>query len=1119
MRKYLLVTFLISFVLLTKSQLSLENNSNNIHEKIFPVTPETYSLFKAGVFPVDYRTGKLNISIPIYTIQTKSGVSIPINLVYNTGGIKVDETSSAVGLGWSLSIPNNIVVEQHGLSDLKGTRWFPINPYDYEYDEVNLLAVPEGNKLLNIGDGILDTQPDIFHYNLPTVSGSFIRDSDNNFHPIPSANIKIDYKDPLRNNEYRFQIIDEYGNKYLFDGGNWMQESNQSGSNEVSQNSFYLKKIILTNNEVITFSYQNNMFYKSEFDYFEDLYQTTETLLGGGECAGYNPSNTSQTNFRTNHEALLTEINYEDIKVQFNYSNNISGFIGRKDLDTNGSTNSYALKNIIIKNKNNHIVKDFQLLHNYFVAGQSSSHKSFRLKLNGITETLKNENYRFEYEEAQLPKLNSLAQDLWGYYNGNDDNTSLIPNLRYVSNDINYSKNKDYTTIGADRAVNFFLAQAFQLKKINYPTGGFSEFEFENNTIWKRLIIPLVSESNYGTLSNAYNNQQSTYQQVTVITPSNNYFYFNDLINDVTVNEEVWVEFINSCSNKNNTVSSFPENGESYGVAYLEEFKNGTWYKLATFDLGNVHGLLEGGNFYNNPSAPKRIKILRTGNCFTSLRVYKKSFLKENNQNNVVGGLRIKKIKDFDGQNNYTREFKYNNPDLSEQSSGYFVTPLKFADKYYGVKSGNGVENDYLCQSFKLSADQTINSSISGNEFYAYEYVTEEKTDKGKTVFKFINNKFSGNFDVTVVGNNTYHNPYELYNNNIIEKIEFDNSGNWIQRTNNSFIFDYSKNELSPNSLYQTIAFSTRYRIHRLLKYCMGGYGCVYHTTKVESFYPIRSGKYLLDLVTDTKHLAVDSITQVTKNDYILNTSLPINLKTTKNIFSDSSITETTYSYSHEKNNLYLMDKNMVGIPLETTVVKKKDTLDAGKIISKVLTQYPTSESEAVLKTSGLPLPYGILSKSLQTADMITEVTYDRYDPSGNLLQYTSRSGIPTAIIWGYGGTRPVAKIEGATYDNIKTNPLILAVMLAEDTDYAQGTITSEQSLITALDNLRKGPGFSNYQITTYTYDPLIGVRSITPPSGIREVYIYDSANRLKEIRQGSHIGNILKEFKYNYKP
>lgn len=34
----------------------------------------------------------------------------------------------------------------------------------------------------------------------------------------------------------------------------------------------------------------------------------------------------------------------------------------------------------------------------------------------------------------------------------------------------------------------------------------------------------------------------------------------------------------------------------------------------------------------------------------------------------------------------------------------------------------------------------------------------------------------------------------------------------------------------------------------------------------------------------------------------------------------------------------------------------------------------------------------------------------------------------------------------------------------------------------------------------------------------IPEVYIYDTANRLKEIREQTNSGKILKEFKYNYK-
>ncbi len=80
--------------------------------------------------PMDYFRGKANINIPIYTIIV-DGVSVPISLSYNTGGIKLNEVSSIVGLGWSLNIPGNIQHEIKGISD------FSANPLskninDYE---------------------------------------------------------------------------------------------------------------------------------------------------------------------------------------------------------------------------------------------------------------------------------------------------------------------------------------------------------------------------------------------------------------------------------------------------------------------------------------------------------------------------------------------------------------------------------------------------------------------------------------------------------------------------------------------------------------------------------------------------------------------------------------------------------------------------------------------------------------------------------------------------------------------------------------------------------------------------------------------------------------------------
>ena len=133
---------------------------------------------------------------------------------------------------------------------------------------------------------------------------------------------------------------------------------------------------------------------------------------------------------------------------------------------------------------------------------------------------------------------------------------------------------------------------------------------------------------------------------------------------------------------------------------------------------------------------------------------------------------------------------------------------------------------------------------------------------------------------------------------------------------------------------------------------------------------------------------------------------------------------------------------------------------------------------------------------------------------TGNLLQYTTKDGVPTTIIWGYNSTQPIAKVIGISYSVAST--LASEIIAASDADINEGT---EQALIDKLDVFRNAVHLlprRDSQVTTYTYDPLIGVTSITPPSGIREIYKYDSANRLESIKDVN--GKIIKEFQYNYK-
>ncbi|PTT42701.1 hypothetical protein DBR28_02075, partial [Chryseobacterium sp. HMWF028] len=235
-------------------------------------------------------------------------------------------------------------------------------------------------------------------------------------------------------------------------------------------------------------------------------------------------------------------------------------------------------------------------------------------------------------------------------------------------------------------------------------------------------------------------------------------------------------------------------------------------------------------------------------------------------------------------------------------------------------------------------------------------------------------------------------------------------------------------------------------------------------------------------------------------------------LSNRKTTFPDSSSGEVSYAYASEKGNQLMISKNLVEIPLET--VSSKIVGTTSKTLTKSEVIYPLNQSEANTKTSGLVLPISVLSYELQNASSATaELTFDKYDSKGNLQQYTTKDGISTVIIWGYNQTQPIAKIENVKFASIQQS-IIDTLVNASNTDAAAESNNDETDLLTAFNNFKNTlPG---YQITTYSYDPLIGVRSITPPSGIRENYIYDLAGRLEKVINID--GKVLKEMKYNYK-
>jgi YD repeat-containing protein len=63
---------------------------------------------------------------------------------------------------------------------------------------------------------------------------------------------------------------------------------------------------------------------------------------------------------------------------------------------------------------------------------------------------------------------------------------------------------------------------------------------------------------------------------------------------------------------------------------------------------------------------------------------------------------------------------------------------------------------------------------------------------------------------------------------------------------------------------------------------------------------------------------------------------------------------------------------------------------------------------------------------------------------------------------------------------------------------------------------LRSQPSLLNSQLSTFTYDPLVGMTSSTDPNGIRVKYVYDALGRLDYMKDKDE--NIVQKTEYRYK-
>ncbi|WP_156907087.1 RHS repeat domain-containing protein [Epilithonimonas caeni] len=1117
-------------------------NASNIAKTIdmYPKTPEAAALSQFVDIPAGNFTGVADFSIPIYTIEF-DGQQIPIALRYTTTGIKVDQIATRVGLGWVLDTGPSLSVQVIGNLDL-GERpdipYFNPNGGLDQNDPTYILAGRAAGVRLPYYDG----EPDIFTYRLLNTSGKYILDRKGvKGTPIPYNQISITGSD-YRNN---MDIIDEQGFRYIFNNnaGDIIRNKNSCispGQFTYDTPSFKTDQIISPKNEKIKYVYSSFNAYTRYITSIQT--QVSLGLFVGGPQPAYGPPIGPSVggkciNYADSNETGLTEIQFNGGKVLFTYSNKTTD---PQRLDLPGEI---YLKGITVVNDKGQVIKDFTLQYDHFPSsdplpttsspgfmymGDYIAGLNYRLKLTGVTDNLTNGKYVFDYYGNNLPIRTSNDQDFWGVYNGANNGTKAIASTDtpYYSRDTKYLR--------ANKEPNINYGKIGNLKRITYPTGGYTNIEYEadNNGSLTTTVIYDYHTEDY--IEDHYYDARYDYSVNPDLTEST--FYIPE-----------------KATNKSLSFSKNPPDGiytNPYSCKWhLKNLDTGIQIEGTTatslYDrtdiAGNYRLYMDRGGDY----PPQKCTAVYMWDEITTTTTGEPTPIDTITvDTKPLGTIRVKKIESFDQNNGkITREYTYRIPTENHVLPYLESSGVIHGDEYFNSRvvrigpSPSQFSNDKSSiETLVVNNPGWQISSINGKPI-AYTFVQEHYKDEShpensyRKEYEFINTQ---DYDLMYSEDNATSltwSPGNMENGLLKEEILFNSNNQKVKETYKSYLFDGHFNSQYGSATYNDFGMGYGLKIYPAS--VREGYGSVGGPAVMYNFnyrlYTLRNTWIREDSTRVRDYVnGTDYIETLQVNNY----SIPAYKHTypTESVSSGSGNTmKTTFRYPQDVSAAELgaaqsqsvlnsmLTKNLLSTPL---IVKSYKN---GVVNSEVRTFQEEYNTNVSGTTMILP-EYIYVKKGENAAVEDRKITFDSYDTYGNLTQYTLENGIPVSVVWGYNKTMPIAKVEGALLSTIPSSA-IDAIVNASNTDNNPPLANAgqtEQDLVDALDTFRKG--LSSYQVTTYSYDPLIGVRCVTPPSGQREYYTYDDAGRLQEVKRmekdgsGNEVLRVLKKNEYHYK-
>lgn len=481
-----------------------EQNTSEANASLFSYTPtpQTQAFIRYGLNPVEQYTGNLSVSIPVYT-YSDNDFQLPISVGYSSQGMLPGRQTGILGMNWFLNCGGAVSREIKGIADdhIGYDKTMGILLGDVYYNEEDVLGIIgdslNTDNLLHYVINWRETMSDVYHFNILGHSGSFHFDGRKQLHVYNTGgNHDVDTIIPIiPSNKELCGFIIKTGNGYEYTfGSNDLNVRTNSverniGGKLTGLAVFTFNESALGKNPIVTWNLTKITAPNGRTVTFE--YKTVESNIGSS-INSTTPNNPFLVTSFSN--ALLVE---DESGV--NHLRNVSivqtTYLSKISIENGGEIEfSMSLKNccdrpvapsILTSIEQDHCITQ-KLYKLDSITVRNSSEKEVhrtgftykendnRLMLTKVHTDGVGDYTMIYYEDSPYPAISTADTDFWGFYNGKGNSYNITASTKADSNYNEYiytdAKNPDwhYSRLGC-------------LKRITYPTKGFSTFEYEAN--------------------------------------------------------------------------------------------------------------------------------------------------------------------------------------------------------------------------------------------------------------------------------------------------------------------------------------------------------------------------------------------------------------------------------------------------------------------------------------------------------------------------------------------------------------------------------------------------------------------------------------------------------------